>query len=322
MTSSLLTHNTPRSKQQFEGERPLSVACFHDFSGHGAAGLNVALPVLSAYGLRVSALPGALLSTQTDGFGSYVFRDQTEFFAQGLAHWQSLDLRFDWMYSGFLGSAEQMLLLKERSFLDRDDNKTKRCIDPVLGDEGQLYATMGSEEVEAMRLLCRGAYILTPNLTELLCLLGRVGLSDPKELVRAEEELLALSDSLKAETLACMVEDLRTMLDVDLVVLTGVVFGDSLACYLSRSSEHEGQWIAAPRIAVQANETTHMPGTGDLFCSILLAVLARSWPQAAEKAVEQAMRVVSESMQVSLALGLSPAEGPCFQSLLATKIGS
>ena len=84
------------------------VAAIHDLSGFGRCSLTVAIPVLSAMGVQCCPLPTAVLSTHTGGFEGYTFRDLTEEMAVAAAHWKALDLRFDAVYSGFLGSFEQL----------------------------------------------------------------------------------------------------------------------------------------------------------------------------------------------------------------------
>ena len=116
------------------------VAAIHDLSGFGRCSLTVAIPVLSAMGVQCCPLPTAVLSTHTGGFEGYTFRDLTEEMAAAAAHWKALDLRFDAVYSGFLGSERQIDLV--RQFL-RDFRRpgTLAVVDPVMGDFGRVYET-------------------------------------------------------------------------------------------------------------------------------------------------------------------------------------
>ena len=77
----------------------------------GRCSLTVALPILSAAGLEASALPTAVLSTHTGGFTGMTFRDLTQDLPAIFAHWKTLDLAFDAIYTGYLGSAEQVALV-------------------------------------------------------------------------------------------------------------------------------------------------------------------------------------------------------------------
>ena len=121
-------------------EQQKRVAAIHDLSGFGKCSLTVALPILSAAGIETSALPTAILSTHTGGILGYTYRDLTEDMRPFMKHWKELDIRFDAVYSGFLGSERQIGLV--RRFL-RDFRRpgTLAVVDPVMGDFGRVYAT-------------------------------------------------------------------------------------------------------------------------------------------------------------------------------------
>ena len=147
------------------------VAAIHDLSGFGRCSLTVAIPVLSAMGVQCCPLPTAVLSTHTGGFEGYTFRDLTEEMAAAAAHWKALDLRFDAVYSGFLGSERQIGLV--RQFL-RDFRRpgTLAVVDPVMGDFGRVYETYTPAMCRRMADLTAEADVITPNLTEAALLLG------------------------------------------------------------------------------------------------------------------------------------------------------
>ena len=56
------------------------------------------------------------------------------------AHWRSLGLRFDAVYSGFLGSERQIGIVEEFIRTFRREN-TAIVVDPVMGDHGRCYQT-------------------------------------------------------------------------------------------------------------------------------------------------------------------------------------
>ena len=99
------------------------VAAIHDLSGFGKCSLTVALPILSAAGIETSALPTAILSTHTGGISGYTYHDLTEDMRPVMKHWKSLDIKFDAIYTGFLGSFEQLDIVKE--FFDSDIHGSK-----------------------------------------------------------------------------------------------------------------------------------------------------------------------------------------------------
>src|SRR6056297_2812865 len=142
-------------------------AAIHDISGFGRSSLTLILPVLSTMGVQVCPLPTALLSTHTGGFDDYFFLDLTEHMQPIAAHWKQLKVDFDTIYSGFLGSSAQVEIV--RRFIDdfrTGDEDQLIMVDPVLGDDGQLYGPFDSTMVEEMRRLVEKADIITPNVTE------------------------------------------------------------------------------------------------------------------------------------------------------------
>ena len=146
------------------------VLAIHDLSCVGRCSLTVALPVLSAAGLHVSVLPTALLSTHTGEFTGYTNLDLTQEMAKIYAHFQTLPLRFDGLYSGFLGSWEQLALVED-VFAHYRRADTLLLVDPVMAAHGKLYATYTETLARDMGRLCRQADVIVPNLTEAAILL-------------------------------------------------------------------------------------------------------------------------------------------------------
>lgn len=146
------------------------VAAIHDLSGYGKASLTVVIPTLSAMGIQVCPLPTAVLSTHT-GFPGHTFLDLTSEMQKIISHWKTLDIAFDAIYSGFLGSPEQPDIVAD--FIKTFSGYLPLVlVDPVLGDDGALYSTMNQKMVEKMRELVKLADIVTPNLTEAALLSG------------------------------------------------------------------------------------------------------------------------------------------------------
>jgi pyridoxine kinase len=143
----------------------------HDISCVGRCSLTTALPIISSLGIECSVLPTAVLSTHTGGFKGFTYRDLTEDIVPIQEHWKSLGLTFDAFYTGFLGSFEQIDLVK--SLVDELSNeRTTVYVDPVMGDNGNLYTVFDMEFPKGMRKLCEKADVLMPNLTELCFMLG------------------------------------------------------------------------------------------------------------------------------------------------------
>ena len=116
------------------------VAAIHDISGFGRCSLTVAIPVLSAMGLQCCPIPTASLSTHTGEFEGFTFLDMTDEMPKIAAHWAELDLHFQSVYSGFLGSEKQIHIVEDfiRTFRRED---TIVVVDPVMGDHGVMYKT-------------------------------------------------------------------------------------------------------------------------------------------------------------------------------------
>ncbi len=148
------------------------VAAIHDLSGFGRSSLTSIIPILSSMKVQVCPVPTAVLSSHTGGFEGYSFLDLTDYMEQHIAHWKSLNLEFDCIYSGFLGSPKQMKIVAD--FIDFFGHKNNlTVVDPVLGDNGKLYGTMNNEMVEEMKKLISKADIITPNFTEVTFLLNK-----------------------------------------------------------------------------------------------------------------------------------------------------
>lgn len=150
----------------------MRILAINDISCVGKCSLSVTLPILSACGLTCDLLPTALLSTHTGGFTGYTFRDLTKDMHGILAHWKTLGVKFDYLYSGYLGNIEQIETVLEikKTFLAENG---KLVVDPVMGDNGALYAGFSQEYVEKMKTLCAQADFILPNATE-ACFLTEV----------------------------------------------------------------------------------------------------------------------------------------------------
>lgn len=138
------------------------VAAVHDMCGYGKCSLTAAIPILSAAGCDVCPVPTALFSAHTR-YSVFTFHDTTEILDGYLDAWRKENVDLDGVYSGFLGSAEQVAIIKR---LYADYPHALRLVDPVMGDGGEIYATYTPELCEAMGTLVDGADVLMPNLTE------------------------------------------------------------------------------------------------------------------------------------------------------------
>ena len=142
-----------------------------DISCVGQCSLTVALPILSACGIETCVLPSAVLSTHTAGFSGYTFRDLTEDMPAIKDHWLKEDIRFDAIYTGYLGSTRQIGYVAD-IFADTAAEGCVKIVDPAMADNGKLYPGFDDAFVEAMKGLCSKADYVLPNITEACFLSG------------------------------------------------------------------------------------------------------------------------------------------------------
>ena len=136
-----------------------------DISCVGQCSLTVALPIISACGIETAVLPSAVLSTHTAGFSGYTFRDLTEDMPAIKDHWVKENIKFDAIYTGYLGSTKQIDYVADIFDSVGNENCIK-AVDPAMADNGKLYPGFDAEFVEAMKGLCSKADYLIPNITE------------------------------------------------------------------------------------------------------------------------------------------------------------
>ena len=147
------------------------VVTIQDISCLGKCSLTVALPIISAMGIETAVIPTAVLSTHTGGFTGYTFRDLTDDIPDITAHWKSMDLKFDAIYTGYLGSKRQVQIISELFDSFRNENNVT-IVDPVLGDAGRYYKGFDDEFAGEMKKLCAKADYILPNMTEASFMLG------------------------------------------------------------------------------------------------------------------------------------------------------
>lgn len=136
-----------------------------DISCVGQCSLTVALPILSACGIETAILPSAVLSTHTAGFSGYTFRDLSSDMPKINEHWVKENIKFDGIYTGYLGSKEQAKYVIDIANSTLEKNG-KLFVDPAMADNGKLYPGFDEEYVFAMKTLCKKADYILPNITE------------------------------------------------------------------------------------------------------------------------------------------------------------
>lgn len=141
------------------------ILTIQDISCVGQCSLTVALPILSACGLETAILPSAVLSTHSVGFRDFTFRDLTEDIPAIQHHWQQEGIRLQAVYTGYLGSARQIEMVKDicQNLLVPGG---KKIVDPAMADRGELYPVFDMDFVQEMKKLVGEGDIVLPNITE------------------------------------------------------------------------------------------------------------------------------------------------------------
>jgi pyridoxine kinase len=233
-------------------DRQKRVAAIHDISCFGRCSLTVALPIISTAGIECTVLPTAVLSTHTGGFKDFTCRDLTEDIMPIAKHWKTLPIEFDAIYTGYLGSFEQLDLVSEFFNMFRKEN-TLICIDPVMADNGKLYGAFGPDFPKGMKKLASKADVVIPNITEACLMLEKEYKEGPYTEKYIKDLLLSLAEMGPKK-----------------VVLTGVYYNDvELGAATYDKEKNEFGFYAAKRIE------GYYHGTGDVFGSALLAAMLK-----------------------------------------------
>lgn len=272
-------------------EKQKRVAAIHDISCVGKCSLTVALPVVSAAGAECSVLPTAVLSTHTGGFTGFTFRDLTEDMEPIANHWKTLDIAFDAVYTGYLGSFDQLALVGK--FIGDFRRKgTLALVDPVMGDQGKLYQSIAASFPAGMKALCAKADVIVPNLTEAAFMLGEPYVEPPYSRAYIEGLLQRLAG-----------------LGPRRVVLTGVAFSrDELGAATYDADAGEARYAMAQRI------DGYYHGTGDVFSSALLGALLNGF--SLDRAARVAVDFTVASIKTTRAAGTDVRFGVNFEANL------
>jgi len=222
-----------------------------DISCVGKCSLTVALPIISAAGVEAGVLPTAVLSTHT-AFSKFTFKDLTDEITPIKNTLLELDIDFDAIYTGYLGSFLQLELVED--FIDSFKAKkdTFVLIDPVMADNGKLYSGFTPEFAARMAKLTAKADLVVPNITEAAFMLGV-----PYNPEYDEEYIRELLKKL-------------TELGSPRAALTGISFEkDKIGVYYYDSTSDKYYYYANEKLPVSYH------GTGDIYASAALGAIMR-----------------------------------------------
>lgn len=267
------------------------VLAINDISCVGRCSLTVALPIISSVGLECSILPTAILSTHTGGFSGYTFLDMTEEMNKISNHWVTLNRKFDAIYTGFLGSSEQVEVVA--NIVKKFKGNNKIIVDPAMADNGKLYALFDESFPNEMKKLCLlGDYII-PNITEACLLTGY----EYKQNNHTEEYINGLIEALQKEGMKN-------------IILTGVSKQEGKIGALCYDYENKAKCFYDLDII-----PGYYHGTGDVFASVFTSSLIKG------KSLEESMKISVDITVASIKETIKYKDvdvkyGVCFEEVL------
>lgn len=262
------------------------VAVINDISGIGRCSLTAAIPILSVLGVECCPIPTSILSNQT-AFDTFTFLDLTEELEAYTKAILKLNGEFECVYSGFLGSLKQIEIVD--SFI-RGNKGSLIVIDPIMGDDGELYKTFDEEICEKIKSLVGLANIITPNLTE-ACILSGIEYSKEK----TKEEILEIAKKLGD-------------LGPDKIIITGVLIENDI-CNIFYEAKNKEIFINKIKYINQSYS-----GTGDLFTSIIIGLLLNN--HSLEYSITKASEFLYSVIKYTFDKKTNPKEGILFQLFL------
>lgn len=253
------------------------IAVANDLSGFGRCSLTAAIPIISASGIQCCPLVTGVFSNQTD-YPSFYGKDLTDYMIPCISKWKDMGFTFDGILTGYIANSKQGEILSD--FIDdfgKED--TLIAVDPVMGDDGEVYKGFGEKRKKAICNLVKKAHIVTPNLTE-LCILTEESYKDiivlpEKELLKKIEEMskALISDQLFA------------------VVTTGIHTGDKITNCILEKGSFDTVYIE--------NKGGRFSGTGDIFSSVITAecIKGSEVKAAVQKAADLIFKAICETIK-------------------------
>ena len=276
-----------RSNDQMSHNHQKKIAVINDFCGFGRCSIAASLPIISAMKIQCCPLPTSIFSNHT-GFDSFFYTDYTEHMNAYMDEWKKLDLQFEGILTGFLGSPEQIGIVKRFLELFKTENNIT-VIDPVMGDYGKLYPTYSPNLAEQMNSLVPYADILTPNLTEACILTGT-----EYHPYMDEDALLVLCSKLAD-------------MGPKKIVISGLECGDSLENFVFEKGKDAA-------VIMEHKVGPFSSGTGDVFSSIIAADAVKG--KEFGDSIRHASSFIAKVLRRTVELDLPKTDGICFEEFL------
>lgn len=245
------------------------ILTIQDISCVGKCSLTVALPIISALGVETAIIPTAVLSTHTM-FSDFTFKDLTDDIIPITRHWKKENIQFDSIYTGYLGSIDQVDIIAALF----DNFKTEDnliIVDPVMADNGKLYASFDQAFAAKMATLCAKADIIIPNITE-ASLMTEMEYKESYDEAYIHKMLSRLAD-----------------LGANISILTGVSYEEGTLGVVGYDKINNEFYYYKHR---KINTSYH--GTGDIFASTLVGALGNglTWKEAIPIAADYTARCI------------------------------
>ncbi len=257
------------------------ILTIQDISCLGKCSTTIALPLISAMGVETVILPTAVLSTHTM-FKNFTVKDLTDELIPITDHWKSENVHFDAIYTGYLGSAEEIDIVK-RIFREFKTDDTLIFIDPVMADNGKLYPAFDLAYAKLNAGLCGEADVIVPNITE-ACFMTDTEYKETYD----ESYIKDLLQKLSA-------------LGAKKSVLTGVSLSEGKTGVYGFDSEKNDYFIYQnDRVDAQYH------GTGDVFSSVSVGALMRGF------SMEDAFRIAADYTADTIRETLKNPEKPWY----------
>ena len=240
-------------------------------------------------GVEAAILPTAVLSTHTM-FQNFTCKDLTDQIEPIAEHWKKEDFKFDAVYTGYLGSFEQIDLMK-KFFEDFKTDSNMLFVDPAMADNGKLYPAFDEAFAKHMATLCAKADIIVPNITE-ACFMTGTEYKTEYDKTYVEELLLKLCD-----------------LGAKISILTGVSFSEGKTGVMGYdSSTGEFSYYEHDKLPVSFH------GTGDIFSSTCVGAMSNGtdW----KEAVKVAADYTAECIRLTLEDPAKPWYGVNFEQAI------
>ena len=263
------------------------VAAIHDLSGIGRSSLAVALPIISALGVQCCPFPTAILSCQTN-YEDFSFFDFTKEMINYKNIWDKMNIEFDCIYSGFLGSEDQINIVID---FFKNNKNALIIVDPVMADDGIVYDTYTDHLCNKIKTLVKYADVVTPNITESFILTGRE--------YKKENINLEFSEVLAKEISA---------MGPSKVIITGIVIGDSVY-NLAYEKDTDETFIVKNKYIEK-----YYCGTGDIFASIVCGMLTRGFDF--KFTIKKASEFIYNTIKYTSQFDVDTNEGVMFEIFL------